>query len=715
MTRFSRTLLAHRRAAVALALLALALGLLAAPFTVPRLTSDFPHEGSPAYETNAAITGLHGNGGEQRPFVPVVLLPEGTRATDPEALEAVAAAFDAVAARGSRVTSYADTRDPALLGGDGRTVLGLVYPAPAADGSPPGGGLGEVPDASPGIEAAMLPHLPEGTRVEVTGLDALAPGQDAGGLNVPLKVGVTAVAAVVVLGLVFRSALAVVPLVTAGVAVAAAFPLLFALSLVTDVHTQAMTLLPLLGLGLALDYALLVITRWREERARGCAGEEAVHRAMGTAGRSVLFSATAVGVGMATMLVLPVGFLRSLGAAGLIIAATGAAVSLTLLPVLLAAVGERVDRRGAARGDGTRAERAWGRWAGWVVRRRWAVLLGTGAVLVALSAVGLRIDMSVPASTALDRSGPGGPGLELLEGAGTGTGVLTPVEVLVPAGDDAAATAAELAAVPGVRTVLEPPGWRADGASVLAVLPEHEGGTPEGEALIAALTEVTPHVGGYAAQNADLVAATYGAFPLVLALVAVVTFVMLARAFRSLLLPLKAVVLNLLSLGAVLGALVLLWQWGVGTEWLLGLAPTGVVGQFVPVTVFAFLYGLSTDYEVFVLARMRESYDRTGSTDTAVVEGVARTGRLVTGAALILFAAFASMASGGEFDVAVFATGMALGVLVDATLVRGLLLPASVAVLGRWNWWLPAPVARLLRVAPAPLPRRSAGHPVGVG
>ncbi|MFF0739053.1 MMPL family transporter [Streptomyces sp. NPDC004111] len=210
-------------------------------------------------------------------------------------------------------------------------------------------------------------------------------------------------------------------------------------------------------------------------------------------------------------------------------------------------------------------------------------------------------------------------------------------------------------------------------------------------------------VGGNVTQQLDYADVTYTAFPWMPAALSLVTYVMLARAFRSLLLPLKAIVLNLLSLGAVLGAMVVLWQWGWGTEALLGIRPDGSIGTFVPVTIFAFLYGLSMDYEVFILARMREEYDRTGSTRAAVVNGIGRTGRLVTCAALILFCSFASMASGGELDVSIFASGIALGILLDATLVRGLLVPAAVATMGKWNWWLPTAAARLLRVAPSPM------------
>jgi RND superfamily putative drug exporter len=205
-------------------------------------------------------------------------------------------------------------------------------------------------------------------------------------------------------------------------------------------------------------------------------------------------------------------------------------------------------------------------------------------------------------------------------------------------------------------------------------------------------------VGGNGAQQRDFVDAVYGSFPLMIALIAIITFVLLARAFRSLLLPLKAIVLNVVSVAAAWGAVVLVWQHGYGSDELWGIAATGTLPPWIPLMIFAFLFGLSMDYEVFILARMREEYDRTGDTDEAVVVGLGRTGRLVTSAALILFLTFVSMGSGPDMDVKMLATGLAAGILLDATLIRALLVPAVVSLFGRWNWWLPRPAARVLRV-----------------
>ena len=212
-------------------------------------------------------------------------------------------------------------------------------------------------------------------------------------------------------------------------------------------------------------------------------------------------------------------------------------------------------------------------------------------------------------------------------------------------------------------------------------------------------------LGGAPAQEDDFIDAVYGNFPLMIALIAVITFILLARAFRSLLLPAKAVLLNIISVAAAWGVLQLVWQSGHGSDEIWGIAATGSITSWIPVMVFAFLYGLSMDYEVFILARIREEYDATGDTDQAVIRGIGRTGRLITSAALILFLTFMALASGPETDVKVLATGLAAGVLIDATVIRALLVPAVVSLFGRWNWVLPPGPAKLLRVEPSMPPR----------
>ncbi|WP_031485378.1 MMPL family transporter [Streptomyces bicolor] len=723
MEKICDFVLGRKRLVRMLVILMLLAGGAAIGLLIPNMDERNAYPGLPGYEANQRIMKTYGNGGYERPFVPVVTLPEGQRAEDPETKAALGRAFDDAAEKvDARVASYANTSDEAFLGDDGRTTFGLVFSGPVEQGGLPGSALGEAPELGPVIADAMRDALPPGSEVQVTGLDSLATGSDQGGLNVPVKLLVTIGAAIAVLMYVFRSALAFVPLLTAFVAVPVSFVGLLAVSPFISIHETTVIMLPLFGVGIAIDYALILVTRWREEEAKGHHGDDAVRRAMATSGHAIVFSAGAVAIGLVTMVLLPIPLIRSLGVGGMMVTAASALVSLTLLPLLLSSSGRRLQRRRAAgRADsaGLRREASAGRfWTGVarnVVRFRWLTAAASGAVLLALSVTAFGLNLSVPTTDRLSDSGAGRAGLTSLTDSGVPSGTLTSFDVYVPDGTDPAAVADTLRATDGVYAVAAPQDgeWRRDGSAVLTVLPSDEGGSSAGEDTIARVVDAVPDgtlVGGNVTQQIDYVDVTYSAFPWMLAVLSLVTFVMLARAFRSLLLPLKAILLNLLSLGAVLGAMVVLWQWGWGTEAVLGIQPDGSIGTFVPVTIFAFLYGLSMDYEVFILSRIREEYDRTGSTRTAVVNGVGRTGRLVTCAALILFCSFASMAAGGELDVSIFASGIALGILIDATLIRGLLVPATVAMMGKWNWWLPAWAARVLRVAPSPVRAEAAAH-----
>ena len=278
---------------------------------------------------------------------------------------------------------------------------------------------------------------------------------------------------------------------------------------------------------------------------------------------------------------------------------------------------------------------------------------------------------------------------------------------LVLRSGDPAEVVATLQGVEGVRGAIAPEDWRRDGMALISVIPADDGNSPAGRETLERIRAATGGdvvTGGEAAQSADFLASVYGNFPLVIAMIAGLTFLLLARAFRSLIIPLKAVALNLLSVGAAWGLMVLVWQHGWGSNAIWGIEATDSINVEMPVVVFAFLFGISMDYQVFILSRMREAFDRTGSTDAAVVEGIGRTGRLVTSAALILGLAFVAMSAGPGTEAKMFATALGGGILLDATLIRGVLAPAVVALLGRWNWWLPRCAARILRVAPKPAP-----------
>jgi RND superfamily putative drug exporter len=410
-----------------------------------------------------------------------------------------------------------------------------------------------------------------------------------------------------------------------------------------------------------------------------------------------------------TLIVVPVPFIRGIGIGGMLVPVISVLVTLTVLPALLAGIGRRLDWPKLRR-EATPA-RGWTAWARLVVRHRWAAAAAAVVILGALgvAALGMRIgDVSV---NALSQQGQARDGVVLLEQAGIPAGVLTPIEAYVPQGTDPARVPAVTSRIPGVRGAVAPLGgtWRRSGSAVVEILTAAEGASPQGQTAAAAvrtaLARSTPGVlvAGTAAGIIDQVHSLYGDFPLMLAVLGLVTFVLLARAFRSLVLPLKAVLANFVSVGAAYGVLVLVWQRGFGSEAIWGLPATGAITGWIPLFVFAFLYGLSMDYEVFLLARMREEYDLTGSTTEAVVTGVGRTGRLVTSAALILFLAMAALASAPLTFLRVFATGIGAGILLDATVVRSLLVPALVSLLGKWNWWMPTWAARILRVEPSPI------------
>jgi RND superfamily putative drug exporter len=270
----------------------------------------------------------------------------------------------------------------------------------------------------------------------------------------------------------------------------------------------------------------------------------------------------------------------------------------------------------------------------------------------------------------------------------------------------ASAVAAKVAHVEGVdhTFVADDASSTANGHSIVVVVPAHETANSSSVQPVRDVKDAVDGepgvigVAGIGADQIDFLKAVYGNFPLMLSIIAVLTIILLARAFRSILLPVKAVLLNLVTLAATLGFMVLFWQNGHGSDAVFGVHATGAVTFWLPLMVFAFLFGLSMDYEVFILSRIREEYDRGGSTNEAVVTGIGRTGRLVTSAALILFLAFVALASGPGTDLKTFASALGFGILLDATIVRSLLVPALVSMFGRWNWWLPDAAARVLRV-----------------
>ena len=698
MRRWAEFVLAHRRWVGLFWLLVVVGGGVASGEASNRLTADYSLPGEPGTRTAKQIAQTFGNGGFTAPYLVSVTYPVGQSVAGHEA--EVAATFVAVATKvpSVRVVDEANTGDAAFRTRDGRTAYAMVFyrfnPAPTV----------QFPTEQ--IRAALEAARPAGTTVGVTGQDALAVGSESEGPGVLVETLLGGVGALAVLAFVFASLLALLPLVVAAASIMATFVLLLPLTYLGDISWIVQFLIALVGLGVAIDYSLLLVTRWREERLRGRDNHDAVVAAMQTAGHTVLVSGVTVAIGLLALVALPVPFMRSIGIGGALIPLASVATTLSLTPAILGGIGPRVDwpriRRAKA------ASRAWTAWTTTVVRARWlAAGLAIAALLALVGAfLGIRIGQS--SSESLANSGPAYQALETLKRGGVTTGNLTPIEVLVPTGQ-ASATAAELAKVDGIQRAVVPGGQASnrDGRSVVVLVPDRETVNSASVDVVRRVRDRAEQlpgvigVTGIGAAQTGFLHAVYGNFPLLLALITLLTYVLLVRAFRSLLLPLKAVLLNLLSLGATYGLIVLFWQQGIGSEAVFGIAETGAITFWVPFIVFAFLYGLSMDYEVFILARMREDYDATGSTDRAVIQGMARTGRLVTSAALILFLAFVALAAAPITDMKVMATGLGFGILLDATIVRALLVPSLVSLFGSWNWYLPAGLARILRVQPS--------------
>jgi RND superfamily putative drug exporter len=714
VSALTRWVLAHKRTvAISWVVLTIA-GVAAAGSASEALDQDFSVPGREGWETNREITERYGGtAADAAPLVPVVTLPEGTSVDSPAAKRGLAE-IDARLERtlpDGRIASYTSTGDDAFVSEDRRTTFAIINYRPRTTGF-------ESDEATQDeVRSALADVRVAGAPVMLSGYDVLDTGeQSSDGPGVLIETLIGGVGALAVLAFVFASLLALVPLAMAACSILTTFLLLLGLTQFTDVSPIVQFLVALVGLGLAIDYSLLVSTRWREERAHGATGDEAVQRAMETAGRAVLFSGTTVAIGLLALVALPLPFLRSMAYGGMLIPLVSTAVAVTLLPVVLSKVGGRLDWPHIRTDD--RASRAWTRWAEAIQRRRWLAAGAGAAVLGALLVAAGNLHLGDASTESIAKPGPAKDGLEALERSGIGAGALLPHEVLVEGGTDPDKVARDLREVEGIHGAVAPKGdaWRRDGSAIVDAFTVPDVSTSEGNAVLDRVRD-TAHasgpavsVGGFPAVNDDFISAVYGSFPLMLALIAVTTFILLARAFRSLLLPLKAVILNVVSVAAAWGVLVLVWQQGLGSEAIWGIEATGGIPAWMPLMIFAFLYGLSMDYEVFILSRMREEYDRTGSTETAVVRGIGRTGRLVTSAALILFLSFAALASGPETDVKMLATGLAAGILLDATVVRALLVPAMVSLFGRWNWWLPHRPARLLGVEPSLLPQVATGE-----
>jgi RND superfamily putative drug exporter len=520
--------------------------------------------------------------------------------------------------------------------------------------------------------------------------------------------------ALIVLLLVFGAVVAaLVPVVLAIVAVFVAVGLTAIVGQFTDFSVYAMNMLAAMGLALGIDYSLFVVSRYREERAHGTAHEDAIVASGATASRAVAFSGGAFVIAMFGMLLVPDTTLRSLALAAILIGFVSVVAALTLLPALLGLLGSRVnalrvplvgrsvDR--AARGE----SRFWSGIANWVVRRPLTSLVAATALLLALALPVLDLNVGQPGIRTFPEDAPSRRGFAALE-RDFGVGTVNDVEIVVDGDVSSQAVRRGLERLQASlereeAEILRRPTLDVYEAQRLAVLSLLVVGDSDDDRAVEAVerirgdhvpaafdgVEAEVLVTGESAENLDYRALVAHWLPIVLVVVLALSFLLLTLAFRSVVVPAKAILLNLLSVSAAYGLIVLVFQHGVGNE-LLGFRETEVVAPWIPLFLFSVLFGLSMDYHVFLLSRIRERYLQTGDTTEAVVFGVSSTSRLITGAALIIIVVWVGFSLGDLIELQQVGFGVAVALLIDATIVRSVLVPAAMELLGARNWYLPA-------------------------
>ena len=503
--------------------------------------------------------------------------------------------------------------------------------------------------------------------------------------------------------LVFGSlAAAATPLVIGGLAILGAFTALHVLTLFTEVSVFAINIVTMLGLGLAVDYALFVVSRFREELPRAASVEAALARTMATAGRTVAFSGLTVAISLASLLLFPQPFLRSMGFGGMAAVLVAMLGALTVLPALLGVLGHRIDAlrvpRLPRRRTVTEAESGWSLVARGVMRRPVVIAGAVTAVLLVLGAPFLRADFGGVDSRALP-VGTESRVVDEMLASEFQADPATAIDVVVAGADDADLERylERLRELPGVSaSEITGSSGETDRIGVRHTELPTSGAARQ---LVGEIREVSPPagadvlVGGQSAELADLLDGLRSTLPWMAIIVGIVTMLLLFAAFGSVVLPIKALVMNVLSLSAAFGAVVWIFQDG-HLSGLLGFTPTGTIEATQPILMLAMAFGLSMDYEVFLLSRIREEWDRTGDNSVAVETGLARTGPIITSAALLLIVVIGAFATSGITFIKMIGVGMVIAIVVDATVVRGLLVPATMRLLGSANWWAPAALRR---------------------
>jgi RND superfamily putative drug exporter len=657
----------------------------------------------------------------------VVLVADAGRSVDDADVAAAGAALTAEleAMPGvEQVASYWSLGSPPpLRSNDGESAL-IVARVTGADEAEIETRIAEVRDAVEGTRWTFTGDTP--FEVQVGGREAVFADVGHTIEGDLLRAEMIAVPLTILLLLfVFRSVVAAsLPLAVGVVAVFGTFLSLFVIGSITDVSIYAINLTTALGLGLAIDYSLFIVSRFREELRAGRTVEGAVVRTVETAGRTILISGLTVAVSLAALLVFPQYFLRSFAYAGIAVVAMAVAASLLTLPATLAMIGTNIDRGRIGRGDAAdrpEHEGFWHRVAVFVMRRPVPIALATTALLLFLGSPFLRVAFATPDDRVLPADAPARLASETLRSEFSGNASESFGVVLDGVGPQDGGvidtTASAISALDGVARVESSNGVFIDGGfatttaadgrfqvvdengavSWMSVVPTFPVVSAEGEELVETIRSldlpVEVQVEGAAAGLVDTKASIADRLPLAITIIVVATFVLLFLLSGSLLVPAKALVLNALSLTATFGAMVWIFQDGNLADWL-GFTATGAIDVSMPILMFCIAFGLSMDYEVFLLSRIKEEHDRTGDNEASVALGLERTGRIVTAAAALLAITFFAFGTSGVSFIKMFGIGLGIAVLMDATIVRGLLVPAFMRLAGEANWWAPAPLRR---------------------
>jgi RND superfamily putative drug exporter len=524
----------------------------------------------------------------------------------------------------------------------------------------------------------------------------------------------------------------IIPLLFALASISLALSLIFLLSHKTLMVLYIPNIVELIGLGLAIDYSLLIIHRFRRELRDHPDIEvsDAINRTMVTAGRTVMISGFIVSIALATLLLVPVPFVRSLGAAGIIVPVSSMLAAITLAPALLSLLGRRCVATIGFKGLISKADvmnGSWARVARFVVSRPKAIFFGSLATLAIIIVPIFWLSITPSSLTAIPANLESSQAITMLTNR-VGSGVITPHEIVIDLAEDNRANtpsvdtarlklATQLTKNPEIFIVASEakvPFVDADGRYLrIFVIGRHVLGAQESDQLVKELraidltqsgfdSDAQLYLGGAPAQGVDLIRAIINSLPWIIALALLLTYILLLRALRSLILPLKAIALDLISVAVAFASLVAVFHFGFASSFLQTYR-LDQIEAWTLIFLFAILFGLSMDYELFLVSRMREARESGATNNDAVVEGLAHTGGVVSAAAIIFLAAISGFVTGHFAGLQQLGIGLGVGVLIDATIIRGLLLPSTMVLLGRWNWWLPKSVALALKTKASPL------------